>query len=90
MSFQEKHKTVKRSVIEFDDSNNDEEDLHEIQRETQSVSTDLLNIDTVLLNQFNISTNSSNQLNINIVSSNQLNINIVSSNQFNINTDSSN
>jgi len=50
MSFQEKHKTVKRSVIEFNDLNNDEENLCETWRETQLVSTDLLNIDTVLLN----------------------------------------
>jgi len=30
MSFQEKHKTVKKSVIEFDDLNDDEEDFHEM------------------------------------------------------------
>jgi len=30
MSFQKKHKTVKRSVIEFDDLSNDEEDLCEM------------------------------------------------------------
>ncbi len=30
MSFQEKHKTVKRSVIEPDDLSNDEEDLCEM------------------------------------------------------------
>ena len=34
MSSQEEHKTVKRSVIESDDLSNDEEDLHETQRET--------------------------------------------------------
>jgi len=30
MSFQEKHETVKRSVIEFDDLSDDEEDLCEM------------------------------------------------------------
>ena len=30
MSFQEKHKTVKRSVIEFDDLDDNKEDLCEI------------------------------------------------------------
>jgi len=29
MSSQEKHKTVKRSMIEFDDLSDDEKDLHE-------------------------------------------------------------
>jgi len=50
MSFQEKHKTVKRSVIEFDDSDNDEKDLCEMWKETQSISTDSLNINIVILN----------------------------------------
>jgi len=30
MSFQEEHKTVKRSVIEFDDSDDDEEDFYKM------------------------------------------------------------
>jgi len=50
MSSQEKHKTVKKSMIESDDLSDDEEDLCEMQREIQLVSTDSLNIDTVLLN----------------------------------------
>jgi len=80
MSFQKKHKTVKRSVIESDDLNNDEENLCETWKKTQLISTNLLNISTVLLNWFNINTVSLNQLNISTVSSNQLNISIDSSN----------
>jgi len=90
MSFQEECKTIKRSMIEFDDLSDDEKNLCEMWKETQSVSTDLLNIDTVLLNWFNIDIVSSNQLNIDIVLSNQLNINTDSSNWLKISIDLSN
>ena len=50
MSYQKKHKTVKKSVIKFDDSNDNRKDLYEIQKETQSVNIDLLNISIILLN----------------------------------------
>jgi len=70
MSSQEECETAKRSVIESDYSDNNntaKEDLHEMLRETQSVSIgslNQLNIGTGLSNQFNVSTGLSNQFNV--------------------------
>jgi len=50
MLSQEEHKTIKRSVIEFDDLSDDEKNLCETQKEIQLMNTDSLNINTVLLN----------------------------------------